>query len=70
MYVNIIISSHSEICVGLKLKAFSTATKEKLMEKLSVVDGDVISECVYLSGLVIAYNPSGCLNKGSLLFNF
>lgn len=68
MYVDIIICSHSEICVGLK--PFSTATKEKLMERLSVVDRDVISECVCLSGLVIAYNPSGCLNKGSLLFNF
>ena len=36
----------------------------------TVVDEDVISQSVYLSGLVIAYNPSGCLNKGSLLFNF
>lgn len=32
----------------------------------SVVDEDVISQSVYLSGLVIAYNPSGCLDKGSL----
>lgn len=36
----------------------------------TVVDEDVIRESVYLPGLVIAYNPSGYLNKGSLLFNF
>lgn len=36
----------------------------------TVVDEHVIRESVYLSGLVIAYNPSGCLNKESLLFNF
>lgn len=35
-----------------------------------MMDGDVISECVYLSALVIAYNPAGCFNKGIMLFNF
>ena len=36
----------------------------------TVVDKDVISERVYLCGLVISYNASGCLNTGSLLFSF
>lgn len=36
----------------------------------TVADEDVISQSVYLFGLVIAYNPPSCLNKGSLLFNF
>ena len=36
----------------------------------TVVVDDVISSSVYLTGLVIAYIPSGCSNVGSLLFNF
>lgn len=35
-----------------------------------MMEGDVISECVYLSALVIAHNPAGCFNKEIMLFNF
>lgn len=74
MRVNIIIYSHSELCFWGEADVFffcrGGSVDGEAVNCETVVDEDVISESVYLSGLVIAYNPSGCLNKGSLLFNF
>lgn len=74
VYVNIIIHSHSEICLWGEADSLFFCcggnVDGEAVNCETMADEDVISQSVYLSGLVIAYNPSGCLNKGSLLFSF
>lgn len=69
--MNIIILSHSELYAGLRPKPLLAAMegKKKMIKEPSVMNEDVISECVCLSSLVIAYNPVGPLNRGNVLFS-
>lgn len=71
LHVNIIILSHSELYAGPRTEPLLAAMEgeNKMIKEPSVMNEDVISECVCLSSLVIAYNPAGPLNRGSVLFN-